>query len=60
MTAFFRNGELHSQVVLFLPDWVQVSIDGLRPLLGLAHLDGDIRVTGARPVLGLETLGADN
>lgn len=48
----------HSQVELLVPHRVEVSEDGLRPALGLAHLDGDVRVAGARFVLGLQTLRA--
>lgn len=50
--------QLNSQAELFLPDWVQVAVDGLGSLLGLPHLDGDVRVAGACPVFGLETLSA--
>lgn len=51
---------LNLQAELFLPDRVQVAIDGLCPFLGLSHLDGDVRVTGTSSVLGLETLSAHN
>lgn len=43
----------NSQVKLLIPDWIEVSKDGLRPAFGLAHLDGYIRVAGARFILGL-------
>lgn len=43
----------HSQVELLIPDWIKVAEDGLCPAFGLAHLDGDVRVTGASFVLGL-------
>ena len=55
-----NHRETDSQAKLLLPDGVQVPVDGLRPLLGFADLDGDVRVAGARPVLGLETLCADD
>lgn len=55
-----KNNKLNLQAELFLPDWVQVAVDGLCSLLGLPNLDRDIRVTGARPVLGLETLCTDD
>lgn len=51
---------LNLQAELFLPDRVQVAIDGLGPFLGLSHLDGDVRITGTSSVLGLETLCAHN
>ena len=47
----------NSQVKVLLPDGVEVPIDGLGPLLGLAHLDSDVGVAGARLVLCLEALG---
>ena len=47
-------------MVLLLPDRVEVPVDGLGPLLGLAHLDRDVGVAGARLILGLETLGTNN
>lgn len=48
------------QVKLFLPDRVQVAVDGLCPFFSLSHLDGDVRVTGTSSILGLETLSAHN
>lgn len=56
----FHSDNLNLQAELFLPDRVQVAIDGLCPFLGLSHLDGDVRVTGTSSVLGLETLSAHN
>lgn len=56
----FHRDNLNVQAELFLPDRVQVAVDGLCPFLGLSHLDGDIRVTGTSSVLGLETLSAHN
>lgn len=47
-------------MVLLLPDGVEVAIDGLGPLLGLAHLHSDVGVTGARLVFGLQSLGTHN
>lgn len=55
-----KSKNLHSQAELFLPDGVQVSVDGLCSLLGFPHLDGDVWVAGAGPVLGLQTLGANH
>ena len=46
----------HSQVELLVPDRVEVAEDGLRPALGLPHLDSDIRVAGAGFILGLQAL----
>ena len=43
----------HSQVELLIPHWIEVAEDGLCPALGLAHLDGDVRVAGASFILGL-------
>lgn len=51
---------LHSQVERLLPHWVEVAVDGLRPLFGFAHLDGDVGITGAGFVLGLEPLSAQH
>lgn len=56
----FPPNNLNLQAEPFLPDGVQVAIDGLCPFLGLSHLDGDIRVTRTSSVLGLETLSAHN
>lgn len=44
---------LDSQIKCLLPDRVEVAVDGLGPLFGLSHLDGDIRVTGTSFILGL-------
>lgn len=55
-----ETNKLNSQAEFFLPDWVQVAVDGLCSLLGFANLDGDVWITGARSVLGLETLCADD
>lgn len=52
----FHLNKIDLQAELFLPDRVQVAIDGLCPLLGLSHLDGDVGVTGTCSVLGLEAL----
>lgn len=60
LPRYFHLDKLNLQAELFLPDRVQVAIDGLCPLLGLSHLDGDIRVTGTCSVLGLETLSTHN
>lgn len=46
----------HSQVELLIPDRVEVAEDGLRPALGLSHLDGDVGVAGAGFILGLQAL----
>lgn len=46
----------HSQVELLLPHWIKVAVNGLGPLPGLAHLDGDIRVTGSSLVFCLKPL----
>lgn len=45
---------------LLFPDRVQVSIDGLGPLLGLAHLNGNVRIAGSSLVLCLKSLSADH
>ena len=50
----------YSQVEVLLPDRVEVAVDGLGPLLGLAHLDRDVGVAGARLVLGLKALSTDH
>lgn len=55
-----NNNKPDLQAELLLPDRVQVAVDGLGSLLGLPHLDGDVRVAGAGPVLGLETLRTHN
>lgn len=51
-----RRWRSHSQVELLLPDWIKVAVNGLSPLPGLAHLDGDIRVAGSSLVLCLKPL----
>lgn len=48
----------HSQVEGLLPHGVQVPVDGLGPLLGFAHLHGDVGVAGAGAVFSLQTLSA--
>lgn len=45
---------------LLLPDRVEVAINGLGPLLGLAHLNSDIWITGSCLVLCLKSLGTNN
>lgn len=50
----------HSQVKRLLPDRVEVSVDGLCPLFGFAHLDGDVGITGAGFVFGLKALSAQH
>lgn len=45
---------------VLLPDRVEVAVDSLGPLLGLAHLDRDIRVTRAGFILGLKALGTQH
>lgn len=55
-----ESKKLNLQAKLFLPDRVQVPIDGLSSLFAFANLDGDVWVAGARPVLGLETLCTDD
>lgn len=50
----------NSQVKLLLPDWIEVAINSLGSLLGLAHLNGDIRITGSCLVLCLKSLGTNN
>lgn len=46
-----------SQVKLFLPDRIEVPINGLGSFLGLSHLDGDIGIAGPGLVFRLKTLG---
>lgn len=41
---------------LLLPHGIEVAINGLGPLLGLAHLNGDVRIAGSRLVLRLKSL----
>lgn len=53
---FIRNFG-HLQVELLLPDRIEVAINGLGSLLGLAHLNSDIWITGSCLVLCLESLG---
>lgn len=48
------------QVELLLPHRIEVAINGLGPLLGLAHLNSDIRITGPCLVLCLKSLGTNN
>lgn len=48
------------QVELLLPDRIEVAINGLGPLLGLAHLNSDVWIAGSRLVLCLKSLGANN
>ena len=47
----------HSQVKVFLPDRVEVAVNGLGPLLCLPNLNRYIRVTGACFVFSLKALG---
>lgn len=47
---------IYSQMKVFIPDGVEVSIDGLCSLLGFTNLNRDIRVTGARFVFSLQAL----
>lgn len=48
------------QVELLLPDRIEVAINGLGPLLGLAHLNSDIWIAGSCLVLCLKSLGTNN
>lgn len=52
ISHIFSRG-LDSQIKCLLPDGVEVAVDGLGSLLGLSHLDGDVRVTGTGFILGL-------
>lgn len=45
---------------VLLPDRVEVTVDGLGPLLGLSHLDRDVGITGASLILRLEALGTQH
>ena len=46
------------QVEVLLPYRVEIPIDGLGSLLGLANLHCDIRVTGSCLIFGLKALSA--
>ena len=48
------------QVVLLLPDRIEVSINGLGSFLGLSHLNCDVRIAGSRLVLRLKSLCTNN
>lgn len=45
---------------LLLPHGIEVAVNGLGPLLGLAHLDGDVGIAGPGLVLGLKSLSTND
>lgn len=45
---------------LLLPNGIEVAVNGLGPLLGLAHLNGDIGIAGSCLVLCLKSLSTNH